>query len=290
MRKILFFILLSFTFQYAFANDFDIVARVNNEVITKYDLNSYSKLFKEYLANDKFNKDEILDSLIEEKLKSKAIKGENIVFDKKEFEYFLENFYKKNAIKKSNNEYFTNFLKNRFLWNKLIETKIVPNINISHYEINDALEYLADEPIRTRYSISQITIYNNANSNAKSIIDKLHSEIKEKNNFEDIANKFSQDGKENKGFIGWIDEKDINPEIYAAIKNLQINAITESMYFGNKSSGYYMIIKLNDKKQEKVVKNEDIARVRYFLYNQKLKSEINKYLDNLNNNSFIEKY
>lgn len=290
MKRILFLSLFLIFFQQLFANDFDIVARVNDEVITRYDLNAYSKLFKEYFANDKFTSNEILDTLIEAKLRQKAIKDENIKYDEKEFEYFLKDFYAKNKIKNQNDKNFIAFLKNRFLWNKLIETKIIPNIDISANEIDDALEYLSNEPIRTRYNISQITIYNTPNSNAKSIVDKLYSEIKEKNNFEDIANKFSQDGKENKGYVGWIDEKDINPQIYSAIKNLQIKSTTQPLFLKDSSSGYYMIVKLNDKKQEKTAKNADISRVKYFLYNQKLNLEIKKYLDNLYNNSFIEKY
>ncbi len=291
MKKVLFFIILLFSFlQYAFANTFDIVARVNDEVITKYDLNNHSKLFTEYFDDNKFNNDEILDSLIEEKLKSNAIKNEKIVFDEKEFEYFLENFNKKNKIKNQHNKYFVNFLKNNFLWNKLIETKIAPNINISSSEVDDALEYLVEKPIRTRYNISQIIIYKNSHSSTKNIIEKLYSEITGKNNFEDIAGKFSQNNKENKGYIGWIDEKDINPEIYLAIKNLQVNEITKPLYFGDDSSGYYIIVKLNDKKREKIAKNEDVLRVKYILYNQKLSLEIKKYLDNLYDNSFIEKY
>ena len=51
-----------------------------------------------------------------------------------------------------------------------------------------------------------------------------------------------------------------------------------------------LLIKLNDKKQEKVAKNEDLSRVQYILYNQKLQLEIKKYLEKLYSNSFIEKY
>lgn len=285
MKRILFSIVLFLSLSnYVFANDFDIVARVNNEVITRYDLENYSKMFGTYFFGNNFTNEEILDSLIDEKLKSEAIKKENIEFDDGEFKYFVENFKKKNRMQ--NTKEFEEFLKNRFLWTKLVETKIIPNISVSSSETNDALEYLVENPVRTRYNISEITIYGNANSNAKNIAEKLYSEIRENNNFEEIADKFSQYGKDNKGDLGWLDEKDINPDIYAAIKNLQVSAITKPLYFGN----YYMIIKLNDKKQEKVAKDTDISRVKYILYNQKINLEINKYIDKLYSNSFIEKY
>ena len=124
---------------------------------------------------------------------------------------------------------------------------------------------------------------------AKRNIEQLYAEAN-KNNFESIAEKFSEDNRKNKGYIGWVDEMDINDLIYDAVKNLQIGSISKPIYFGDGTSGYYMIIKLNNKKQEKIAKRDDIARVQYFIYNQKLNLEIKKYIDNLYNNAFIEIY
>ena len=285
IKKIIICFFLIFTKNQLFANDFDTIARVNDKIITKYDLKKYSTFFKENF-NQNFTDDEILDQLIEKEIKLKAVKDEKIAFEEAEFEYFKSEF-KNNKIK--NSKEFDDFLKTRYLWNKLIETKIQPNINISTFEVNDSLEYLVDNPIRTRYNISQITIFQTQNSNSKNIIEKIYQEIKEKNNFEDMAKKFSQ-SKENNGNMGWVDEKEINKEIYNNIKNLAVGSTTKPIYFGDSNSGFYMLIKLNDKKQEKVAKNEDLSRVQYILYNQKLQLEIKKYLEKLYSNSFIERF
>lgn len=284
--KILFVLILCFCFgNLSFAHDFDTIARVNDKIITKYDLKKYSTFFKENF-NQNFTDDEILDQLIEKEIKLKAIKDEKIAFEEAEFEYFKSEF-KNNKIK--NSKELNEFLRTRYLWNKLIETKIQPNINISTFEVNDSLEYLVDNPIRTRYNISQITIFQTKNNNSKNIIEKLYQEITEKNNFEDMAKKFSQ-SKENNGNMGWVDEKEISEEIYKNIKDLKVGSMTKPIYFGDSNSGFYMLIKLNDKKQEKVAKNEDLSRVQYILYNQKLQLEIKKYLEKLYSNSFIERF
>ena len=89
--------------------------------------------------------------------------------------------------------------------------------------------------------------------------------------------------------MGWVDEKEISEEIYKNIKDLKVGSTTKPIYFGDSKSGFYMLIKLNDKKQEKVAKNEDLSRVQYILYNQKLQLEIKKYLEKLYSNSFVER-
>ena len=282
------------------AENLKTVAVVNDVVITEYDLDNYSKIVKAHFKDIKdINngiKKEILNGLIEEVLKGEAVKNEKITFDQDEFEYYLDSTSKGSEMEKNVKKYnidknmYLNILKNNYLWSKLIDLKIRSRVNISNSEVDDSLEYLTEKPLRTRYNISQITMYKNENVDPKNVMEKLYKEIKSDNNFDMIAKKFSQDNKENAGYIGWVDEMDINDEIYEAIKNLPVGTTTKPIYFGNSNSGYYMIIKLNDKKQEKIAKKDDLARVQYFLYNQKLSLEIKNYIDALYNNAFIEIY
>ena len=282
------------------AENLKAIARVNDRVITQYDLDNYSKIVRIYFKNVPETNDnvqrEILNGLIEETLKEQAVEAENIPFDEEEFKYFLEANSEKDNIDENVKKYgidkdlYIKIIKNNFLWNKLIDSKVRSKINVSNSEINDSLEYLTEKPMRLRFNISQLVMYKNENADPKNIIDKLYEEIKEKNNFESVARRFSQDNREKEGYIGWVDEMDINANIYNAIKNLQVGAITKPLYFGNSTSGYYMIIKLNDKKEEKIAKKDDITRVQYFIYNQKLNLEVKNYIDNLYNNAFIEIY
>lgn len=301
MKKIIFSFILSFSFfNSLFANDFRVVARVNDRMVTKYDLDNYKKIFNVYFKSGKntgsVSEKDILNSLIEDVLKSQAVEKEKIPFDKEEYGYFIESIESSGSMKKQlqnagvDMSAYENVLKTNYLWAKLLDSKVKPMVSVNNSEVNDSIEYLTEKPLRTRYNISQITIYKNSNSDPKTLVDKLYNEIKNKNNFETIAEKFSQDGTKNKGFVGWVDEMDINKTIYEAIRSLPIGTISKPIYFGDDNSGYYMIVKLNDKKQERVARRDDIARVQYFIYNQKLNLEIKNYLDNLYNSAFIEIY
>lgn len=300
MKNILYVIILFFLMNNLFANDFDVVAKVNDRIITNYDLENYINVFQSYFKNvqnvDSVNfKKEVLNEIVDNILKKEAIINEKIAFDKEEFKYFLDSFEEKNKIDKynSNKKLYLDMVKTNFLWLKLIDQKIRPTIIVNNSEVNDSLEYLANNPIRTRYNISQIIIYERKKSDSYIIVNKIYEEIKSNNNFENIAEKLSQDkiSRKNKGYIGWVDEIEMNEKIYKAIRNLSINDITEPLYFPvNNGLGYYLIIKLNDKKQEKIAKQDDISRAQYFIYGQKLNLAIKSYLDNLYNNSFIESY
>lgn len=301
MKKILLFYCFVFLLvDISFASEFKAVARVNDKIITQYDLDSYTKIVQLYFKNtSEMNseiKKEILNGLIEEILKGQAVKNEKVPFDEEEFNYFLQANSEKDNIDENVKKYgidknlYVEIMKNNFLWNKLIDSKIRPIININNSEINDSLEYLTEKPLRSRYNISQIIIYKNSNSDPKIIVEKLYEEIMAKNNFESIAERFSGDNKKNRGYVGWVDEMDINPAVSVAIKNLQVGSISKPIYFGDQNSGFYMIIKLNDKKQEKIAKKDDVARVQYFIYNQKFNLEVKNYIDTIYNNAFIEIY
>lgn len=297
MKSVIIFIISLFITQFSLASDFKVVAKVNDKIITQYDLENYTNMLNTYFKtsqNMNYNnlQNEVLNQLIDDTLKQEAIEKEKIILDEDEFNYFLKTFEEKNNIKdyKYNKELYLNTVKTNFLWLKLIDQKIKPSVSVNDSEVNDSLEYLADNPIRTRYNISQIVIYDRQNSDANNIANKLYNEIKSNNNFETLAEKFSQDenSKKNAGYVGWVDEMEINEKIYSAIKNLKVGNTTKPIYFDN--GNFYLLIKLNDKKEEKVAKQDDIIRAKYYIYGQKLNLAIKNYLDSLYNNAFIETY
>lgn len=297
MKSVIIFIISLFITQFSLASDFKVVAKVNDKIITQYDLENYTNMLNTYFKtsqNMNYNnlQNEVLNQLIDDTLKQETIEKEKIILDEDEFKYFLKTFEEKNNIKNHNynEESYLNTVKTNFLWFKLIDQKIKPSVSVNDSEVNDSLEYLAENPIRTRYNISQIVIYDRQNSDTNNIVNKLYNEIKSNNNFEKLAEKFSQDetSKKNAGYVGWVDEMEINEKIYTAIKNLKVGNTTKPIYFDN--GNFYLLIKLNDKKEEKIVRQDDIVRAKYYIYGQKLNLAIKNYLDSLYNNAFIETY
>lgn len=293
------FVLLFLMTTSLFSADFKAVAKVNNQVVTNYDLDNFSKIVKLYMTDTKIDntRNKALDSYIDVLLRGEAAELENINFDKEEFDAFKNtiesnvDFAEKKKQLGINQDFYENLMKKEFMWGKLIEERIRPSIGITVAEVNESLEYLSGDSIRTRYSISEITIYRPPNSDTKPIVDKLYKEISEKDNFEDLAEKFSQSGtKDKKGFMGWVDESDVNSDIANALRNMSVGKTSKPIYFGDDNSGYYMLVKLNDKKTERVKKDTDFNRAQYFIYNKKLNIGIKDYIDRLYYNSFIEIY
>ncbi len=83
---------------------------------------------------------------------------------------------------------------------------------------------------------------------------------------------------------------DINKNIYDVLKGLNISETSKPILIDNGSSSFFILVKLNDKKEEKIAKQDDIQRVQYYIYSQKLNSQIKKYLEDLYNRSFVEIY
>jgi parvulin-like peptidyl-prolyl isomerase len=245
VKTVLFFL---FCFK-VFAGDTDLVAKVNDTYITKYDLKQSGKT---------------LNLFITDIIKKQAIEQNKVEFNEEEFE---------NSSFKSQNDY---------LWDKLIYKNIAPTILITNKEIEDLLEYQGNSEFRIRYNISQIMIYKNTNN--ENIANKLYEEIKNNNNFEKLAKKFSEYNKEKSGLVGWVDKKELNKSIFEAINLLPAGQTTTPILINN----YYLLIKLNNREKIKIIRNEDIYRAKKFLFEKKLSLAVAGYYDDLYKNSLIE--
>jgi parvulin-like peptidyl-prolyl isomerase len=235
------------------ANDFEVIARVNGRFITKYDLQHSKKA---------------INDLIRDHIREEAIADNGIEFNQNEFDDYKGEYGNDDKL--------------NYLWQKLIAKKIIPSINISKNEIDESLEYMGDDEYIIKYNISEILF--EKNDLIESIVNKIYNEIKEKDNFIAMANKFSKIGRGYGGFIGWVDSKDMNSIIQNELKNTKVKDITKPILI----DGDFLIVRLNDIEKTKIVKNEDIYKTRKSLYNQKITIEIEKYYNTLYNNAMIE--
>lgn len=296
---------------YSKSNHFRVVAKVNDEVITEHDLNNRHKLMVFSIKNNvnakerREIKNQALEQLIDEKIKKQHFVDKKIDVEEKELASYIREIEKsqgfgKGGLKKYLREFSVSWktyhekLRTDLLWNKLIVTQIRPNIFVFEYETNEAAEYILENPDRVRFDISEIfiPIKNVGDKERKELIaKKLAKEIRRNDNFEDLVQKFSRSSTaKDMGKIGWVDEKDLNQDIFGAIKNLNKGGVSDPVFIGQNESGGFYIFKLNDKKKERIVKEEEIGRIKTILFNQKLEREVKKYLDKLHQNSFVEIY
>ena len=163
MKSVIIFIISLFITQFSLASDFKVVAKVNDKIITKYDLDNYTNMLNTYFKtsqNMNYNnlQNEVLNQLIDDTLKQEAIEKEKIVLDKDEFNYFLKTFEEKNNIKdyKYNKELYLNTVKTNFL---LVNSNLIPANTGITFLLDIAFDTLFKASIKISFFIVNFIIY-----------------------------------------------------------------------------------------------------------------------------------
>ena len=307
MRK--FYIFLTFIVISSFINqtllaklENNIVLKVENEIITKYDIKN-KILSSLILSGKEINQENIdkykkstLDNLIQLKLMKIELSKYNIKKDDSKINSYL-NLVSSNNIEglkiifKENNldyDFFLEEIETQFKWQKLIHQIYVNKIKIDEKMINKNLNnFIKNKADIEEFKISEIEIYLDKNSEYDNEISKILNEIKEIG-FENTALKYSvSNSAEDKGNLGWMNAKSLSKEIYDTINKMNIGEITNPIKRGDS----ILILKLNDKKisksddiDKKKLKKNIVNLKRNELFDLYSKSHISK----LQNNSYIE--
>ena len=292
---ILFFINLSHSYILAKNNVF-IVASINDEIITNYDLQREGEYLK--ILNPKLNQlndDQLLNiaktSLINEIIKKKEIlKRIDLQNNVNPFlDDYLNNLYSKlnynnidefeNALLKQD-IYNINQIKDKLnielYWNDIIYNKYSNQIKIDKEKIKKKLKSFELQEKIEEYLISEIYIY-------EENIDKLNKKIKivvkdiEEKSFEYAAINYSKSASaENEGKLDWMNEKEINDKMLSEIKKLKVGEVSDPI---QDMSGIFFF-KLNDKKEteNKINLNIELKKI--------LDREKNKQLNFFSSNHF----
>ena len=267
----LLFIILLIIFNKLHATKIEIIAKVNNQIITNIDLEYRLNLALEIsnIPNElKFRKQirqQILNLLIDENLKIQEAEKYGILISSAEVyseisileqrlqlpkDSLIKSFRKKNIPE----IIIYNQIRGQLLWNKLISYRITNNISISNKQIDEALQNFIKNSGEVEYNISEIFISSNFNSAEDYTEEKVFSIYNKVNssNFKLLAQQFS-DGALN--INNWYRESALNPQIIKAIKNLQIGNISDLI---KTNSGFHIYL-LNDKrKSKKIIENETL--------------------------------
>jgi len=270
--KYFFILLLLLIYQVkSFSIENKIIFKINNEIITSYDLeneiNYLSALnpnFKKINQNEKirFSK----KSIVQEKIKKIEIlkNFKNPKLSDEYLEKLLENIYTKLEIKnlidfksylKSNNinyNFALSKIETEALWNELIFLKYSEKVKIDK---NQLLKKIKENPnnISKSYLMSEILFEIKENEN----IQKKYQQISEfilNNGFEDAALKFSiSETAKSGGELNWINENSLNNKIKKLLSVKQKNEFTKPITL----PGGFLILKINDIKETKIEKNID---------------------------------
>ena len=265
------FLLLIISFKSSTAENFYIVYKVNNEIITNSDIEKeyrYLVSLNNQLKN--LEKQKIIELSKESALREKIKKIELIkYFDLKtiniDIDNYLENFYRNLNIKnkkefeeylQSNNislNYVQKKIEIEILWNQLIYDRYIGQINIDTNQLKEKVKKLISTKKQKKYSLSEILFDIENNSNFEKKLENINQSINEIG-FKNTANIYSiSDSSKFGGKIGWIEEQKLSTKILEQLKALEVGQYTSPIQVGSS----FLILKIEEIKYENAIINED---------------------------------
>jgi peptidyl-prolyl cis-trans isomerase SurA len=279
-----------------------IVARVENEIITSYEIKNRI-LNSLILANQDINQENInklkrqsLESLIQLKLKKIELLKHEINYNSEQMTLYLNQISSndidglKSKFKINNLDYelFYKQIETQLKWQRLIYKLYESKIEINDKDINDELKtVLQNQENIVEFNISEIEILINNNIDDGKLINAISKEI-ETQGFESAALRFSiSNTAANKGNLGWVNANSLSKNIFKILSGMSVGEISKPF----KRQNTVLFLKLSDKRESKS-KNIDVSKLKINLINQRKNELFNLYssshLSKLKNSSFIE--
>lgn len=245
--------------------------KVNNEIITNFDIkNEYNYLIALNNELKNLDKETILklakESIIREKIKKAEILKYYTLNNSPEYlDTVIKNFYEKLGIKSISE--FESYLKEfniklnevktkieiEMQWNKLIGARFANQLNIDEEALKKKIdENVAKSKLTKEYELSEIVFQI---SDESELIEKtnLIQESINTQGFKNTANIYSVvDSSKFGGSLGWVEEKQLSEEINEAVTKLEIGEISKPI----KITNGFLILKLENKKEKKISVNK----------------------------------
>ena len=280
-KTIILLIFFSLINKNAFAeNEFYIVVKVNNEIITNYDiLNERDYLIflrpnlKELSQEDilKLSKNSLIRQIIKKKELDRIFKNLDNVNLNKEMKLKLMKFKsvdhdeKLKTLIKSNNLDYDSLLKRlkyESLWNELIYKKFSALIKIDRNKLRNDLTKKISNIKKYEYNLSELLFEIEDGETLNSKYEKIIKLINLKG-FKNASYNFSISNSSKKGGeIGWVKETLLSDKLNKILVRMKQGQITKPIKYPNG----YLLIKINDKKdlKEKInIENELNELIQY---------------------------
>ena len=259
VKKIIIFIYIFFSLTISSLSkiNFEIVMKINNEIITTFDI--------EQEMNYLLALNPQLDKIKEKELKLIAKKYNDLKIENFQFENYINNFARN--LDFSNQDEFINYLKNfnveidylkkKILveneWKGLIYAKYINSVKINKIELNKKLNDISKNKSLLEYNLSEIVFKKENNITLSELIDEIMESIQNVG-FENTANIYSiTDSSKVGGKIGWVQRNNLSDEINNNLITLDKNSYSKPIQIGSN----YLILKINDTRNVPLKINKD---------------------------------
>lgn len=304
IRVLLFFLAMTVS-----AHATSIVAKVNDDPISRYDLESYVKMvlvtaqLDPTAAEMKKMEPQILDQMIEQKVRLQAIRDEDITISDKEIDDAIRNIEMQS---KADQGSLVGLLKGRGIPETILREKITADIGwfrILNYRFGSSIiistaEIKAEtDKLRSKYNKPHVFLYEiflpvpsvlQDNDIYYQALDMIKM-IKDGGNFAGYARQFSRaPSRDRGGEIGWMPVDTLPPEIRKGLAHVNIGEVADPI---RTLDGYYIIM-IKDRKDQldsSELPKIDEAAVENMIRGMKMEQFSRKYLRDLMHKSVIEK-
>ena len=280
----------------------NIVLKVENEIITKYEIKNkiLSSLLLSGQEINQENIDRYKKSTLENLIQLKLMKIELSKYDLKDspdkLNSYLKTLSSNNIVSlkkkfldnKLDYDLFLDEIKIKLKWQDLIYLIYSKKIELDERSIDIELqEIIQNRSEIDQYKLSEIEILSTGDETDSENIKNISDQIKLEG-FEAVAVKFSiSESSNNKGELGWINGNVLSKQIYGIVSNMKLGEVSKPIIQQNS----IIFLKLNDKRSAKL-KKLDKMKLRKDLIVQKKNELFNLYsrshLSKLKNTSLIE--
>lgn len=288
-KKLIIFIVILFFSNSILLAEIIILAKVNDDVITNYDLKkeiNYLQILNPNINkldnNQKINlaKNSLIKEIIKKKEieKFRDIKENDLLIDE-----YMNGFYKKVGV--NTKKEFVDILKLKInysleeikkkiqielSWNDLIYSRYINQVKIDERIIISKVNSLKND-VEKKYLLSEIIFKKQANKSLEKIFEEIKLSINEVG-FANTANIYSfSDSSKFGGKIGWLSEISLPEKIKKNLKNLKIGELSEFIKIGNN----FVILKVEDIQFNK--KNINKEKEIKLLKEKEINGQLNKF-------------
>jgi|TARA_B110000263_G_scaffold28479_1_gene21669 peptidyl-prolyl cis-trans isomerase SurA len=307
-KKYLLLILLIFFFKISYTNasiQNKIIATVNNEIITSYELKNKIMTFlilnKVEVNQENINnyKNQSLKTLINMKIRKNELVKYNLLNGEidtsrlieqqsKKYNFTIEEFKKEFLNNNLSYDLYLQEIQLELGWQQLILQLYGNKIIVDEYEIDEELKKIIDnQKEMIEYRLSEIEVQVNDNEKITNLVEEIQNQII-KDGFKNTAIKYSTSSTALEGGeIGWVNSKSLSNKMLNAISNMKLKEVSKPMMHNNS----ILFVKLEEIKKVDALKINSIETKKKIIdqkKNELLNLFSNSHLSKIRNNASIE--
>ena len=307
-KKYLLLILLIFFFKISYTNasiQNKIIATVNNEIITSYELKNKIMTFlilnKVEVNQENINnyKNQSLKTLINMKIRKNELVKYNLLNGEidtsrlieqqsKKYNFTIEEFKKEFLNNNLSYDLYLQEIQLELGWQQLILQLYGNKIIVDEYEIDEELKKIIDnQKEMIEYRLSEIEVQVNDNEKIADLVEEIQNQII-KDGFKNTAIKYSTSSTALEGGeIGWVNSESLSNKMLNAISNMKLKEVSKPMMHNNS----ILFVKLEEIKKVDALKINSIETKKKIIdqkKNELLNLFSNSHLSKIRNNASIE--